>query len=61
MAATSVIVLDRGNNTTATINLHGMDIHMKFSGKICKIFRIFNFFRERKHFHGVNKKKTLEV
>lgn len=23
MAATSVIVLDRGNNTTATINLHG--------------------------------------
>lgn len=23
-AATSVVVLDRGNNTTCTINLHGM-------------------------------------
>lgn len=23
MAATSVVVLDRGNNTTCTINLHG--------------------------------------
>uniref|UniRef100_A0A182F1N5 Uncharacterized protein n=1 Tax=Anopheles albimanus TaxID=7167 RepID=A0A182F1N5_ANOAL len=26
MAATSVVVLDRGNNTTCTINLHGATV-----------------------------------
>uniref|UniRef100_A0A182X883 Uncharacterized protein n=1 Tax=Anopheles quadriannulatus TaxID=34691 RepID=A0A182X883_ANOQN len=26
MAATSVVVLDRGNNTTCTVNLHGATV-----------------------------------
>ncbi|MPC91650.1 hypothetical protein E2C01_086702 [Portunus trituberculatus] len=25
--ATSVVVLDRGNNTTCTVNLHGESVH----------------------------------
>ncbi|KAJ6645777.1 hypothetical protein Bhyg_00986 [Pseudolycoriella hygida] len=32
MAATSVVVLDRGNNTTCTINLH-----VQFANLICNI------------------------
>ena len=31
MAATSVVVLDRGNNTTCTINLHGKCLKLKLS------------------------------
>ncbi|KOX75857.1 hypothetical protein WN51_13341 [Melipona quadrifasciata] len=30
-AATSVVVLDRGNNTTCTINLHGVCAHTDYN------------------------------